>query len=169
MKKFLIISICCLVLVGAILAPAAVFAAESSGAGVTIHFLNPTAIAVVGNNLLVADNVDTNKSVVLSFSLTDSEAIYRTTVEIDGNVTNLSAKGNDGLYAILSNKVIEYTVGNNATLSLAHEYGAEGELNGFVDATYGQYFQSDKTEYFLTSQGLYRNTGKVWAENSAAR
>ena len=164
MKKFLTISICVLLLVGLIVAPTSVSAAENSSAGVTIHFLNPTAIAVVGDNLFVADNIDTNKSVILSFTVGETQATYRETVEIDGNVTNLSAKGDDGLYAILSNKVIEYTVGNNAKLSQAHEYNAEGELNGFVDAVYGQYFQSDKTEYFLTKQGLYRNSGKVWAE-----
>ena len=165
MKKIFGICICLLLLVGVIVAPTAVFAENSAGSAVTIHFLNPTAIAVVGNNLFVADNVDidANKSVILSFTLGASEATYRDTTEIDGNVTNLSGKGNDGLYAILDDKVIEYTIGANAALTITHEFNAEGELTSFVDCTYGQSGDT-YTEYFLTQEGLYRKDAGGWAD-----
>ena len=159
MKKIFGICICLILLVGAIVAPTAVFAEESaSSAGVTIHFLNPTAVAVVNDNLFVADNVDkdNNKSVILGFTIGETNATYRDTIEIDGNVTNLSAKGNNGLYAILDDKVIEYTVGANAKLTKTQEFVEAGELRGFVDCVYGQ-FGDTQTEYFLAQKGLYRN------------
>ena len=167
MRKILGISLCLLLLVAAIVAPTVSFAAESTAnAGVTIHFLNPTAIAIAGDSLFVADNVDkdSNKSVILSFTLGENEAIYRNTIEIDGNVTNLSGKGDSGLYAVLADKVIEYTVSDNAALTYAKEYNEDGELKGFVDCVYGQSYENNQAEYFLAQQGLYRNADRVWAE-----
>ena len=166
MKKIFGICICLVLLVGAIVAPTTVFADESSSnTSVTIHFLNPTAIAVVGDSLFVADNVDkdANKSVILSFTLGESQATYRDTIEIDGNVTNLSAKGDTGLYVILNDKVIEYSVASNAKLTEKTVYNAEGELSGFVDCAYAP-SNATYTEYFLAQQGLYRNDDKVWTE-----
>ena len=166
MKKIFGICICLILLIGAIVAPTAVFADESTtNTSVTIHFLNPTAIAVVGDSLFVADNVDkdANKSVILGFSISESQATYRDTIELDGNVTNLSRKGDAGLYAILNDKVIEFTVGNNAKLTEKTVFYAEGELSGFVDCVYAP-SGANYTEYFLAQLGLYRNDDRVWAE-----
>ena len=164
MKKLLGICICLVLLAGVIAAPVAL-AAEAQSNAVTIHFLNPTAIAIVNDSLFVADNIDkdNNRSVILGFSITQNEAIYRDTIEIDGNVTNLSNKGSEGLYAILDNKVKEYSVGNNAALTPSNEFVSVGELNGFVDCVYGQ-SGSAYSEYFLTQEGLYRNDVRGWAE-----
>ena len=165
MKKIFGICICLILLIAAIVAPTVAFAAESTSS-VTIHFLNPTAIAVVDDSLFVVDNVDkdANKSVILTFSIGDTQAIYRSTIEIDGNVTNLSPKNNDGLYAILHNKVIEYAIGDGASLNEVAQFGETGELSGFVDATYGQSGETHQTEYFLAQQGLYRNSAGGWTE-----
>ena len=165
MKKIFGICICLILLVGAIVAPTVAFATESTSS-MTIHFLNPTAITVVDDSLFVVDNVDkdANKSVILTFSIGDSNATYRSTIEIDGNVTNLSPKSDDGLYAILNNKVIEYAIGDNASLDKVKEFGEVGELSGFVDAAYGQSGETKQTEYFLAQQGLYRNAASGWTE-----
>ncbi|MCH5160061.1 MAG: hypothetical protein J1F66_04345 [Clostridiales bacterium] len=172
MKKIFGICICLVLLIGSLIVPTAAFAASNSANNsVTIHFLNPTAIAVAGDSLFVADNVDAdnNKSVILTFTLGDNNATYRDTIEIDGNVTNLSVKGNDGIYAILSDRVLEYTIGSNAKLTFSQEYAEDGELYGFIDCVYGSagYGQSGKieqTEYFLTQEGLYRNNANGWTE-----
>ena len=166
MKKIFGICICLVVLVAALVVPTVAFAAESTAsAGVIIHFLNPTSVAISGNHLFVADNIDKddNKSVILNFTLTANKATYVDTVEVDGNVKNLSNKGNSGLYAILDDQVIEYTVSRTGKLVEAKTFTELGELNGFVDTVYAQ-SGANKTEYFLAQEGLYRNDAGGWAE-----
>lgn len=154
MKKFVGITLCLLLLV-ALVVPNVAMAEVATNASDIIYFLNPTAIAVVGDYLFVADNIEDGKSVILSFDVSGTKLEYSYTYEVDGNVTNLSAKGNNGLYAVMSDKVVEYSIGAN--LSVVKNIDVADAINfvyGTLNERQGEYYATDKQFY---RQDLYEN------------
>ena len=144
MKKLLCISIC-LLFICAMLVPAVVFAA--SNVADTIYFLNPTALTAIDNNLFVADKIEEGKSVILRYDITSGEPQLKDMYEVSGVVTNLASKEDSGLYAVLSDKVIEFDTN--------FEEQNRWNIADVIDVIYGAY-SSDKTEYVLKSDGLLR-------------
>ena len=153
MKKILGICICLVLLAVAIAAPTA-FAAESpSSSAVTIHFLNPTAIAYANGQLFVADNIDDNNSAIHCFDVSDTATrIY--TQSLTEKVVNLAAKDDESLYVVYANKIVEYGVSDN---KLAEKAIITGYSNP-VDVTYGADLDGHN-EYILTNNALYRKNG----------
>ena len=150
MKKLLFIFICFALIVASIL-PTVVFAADSADSDVKtegiIYFLKPTAIAAVGNYLFVADYIEENRSVIVCFDITEEKAVYKYTEEVSGYVTNLSNKEDSGLYAILQDKILEYSIADG--LSVVQTINVAGA----VDVTYTDNI-STKGEYVLTKSDL---------------
>lgn len=127
------------------LVPAVVFAA--SNVADTIYFLNPTALTAIDNNLFVADKIEEGKSVILRYDITSGEPQLKDMYEVSGVVTNLASKEDSGLYAVLSDKVIEFDTN--------FEEQNRWNIADVIDVIYGAY-SSDKTEYVLKSDGLLR-------------
>ncbi|MCH5156347.1 MAG: hypothetical protein J1G02_00545 [Clostridiales bacterium] len=144
MKKLLCISIILLFIFVAII-PAVVFAASSTAEDI-VYFLNPTAITAMGDSLFIADRIEENKSVIMRYDVTESEPILSEIFEVDGCITNLAQKDN-GLYAVFTDKIVEYSTSFNALNSWS--------IANPIDVVYGTY-GSDKTEYVLKSDGLLR-------------
>ncbi len=154
MKKPVVVAI--LLLVVALTLPTFVTAEASAVSDIT-YFLDPTAIATVQGKLFVADKIESGKSVILCFDVSGDKPNYCFTQEVDGDVEGLSSK-EGGLYAVLSNKVVEYTVGDNA-LTQATVFAVQPNP---VNMVYGA-FGDTKTEIYATTTQLYRNGGdKFW-------
>lgn len=158
MRKIFGICICLLLLVGVIVAPTAAFAAENApSAAVTIHFLNPTAVAFVDNKLFVADNIDEHNSAIHCFDVTESKAKWLYTQSMTEEIVNLSTavknEGENSLYVVFASQIGEYTVGATKLTEAAKITAYPNP----VDVTYGVDGISSKNEYILTDNELYRN------------
>lgn len=111
MKKLLLILIC--VLVVAVCVPTFVVA-ETSSATTTetvandVHFIAPTGIALVGDYLLVSDNVADNQSAILCFDIANGNA-HKFTQIIDKEIVSLSSS-NGRLFAIFADSFVEYKI-----------------------------------------------------------
>ncbi len=143
MKKLLGIAIC-LILLACFVAPTAVAETVTAEDDATYLF-NPTAIAVVGNKLFVADNIEEGKSVVLCFDVSGNKPAERKefSITIDGEITNLSAKEN-GLYVVLRDKVIEYTLGQDE-LTLGQTFNVRDAVSftpGYLNSVLTVYYAS---------------------------
>ena len=161
MKKLLGICICLLLICSALISTV-VFAADATNsvnlAEDIIYFLNPTAITTVGNKLFIADRIEDNMSAILCYDITDNEPILQYTYELNGYVTNLATKQDSELYAVLTDKIIEFAVGNDL------EQSQSWNIANPTDVTYGAH-GSGKVEYILKSNELIRNgeSGNVTA------
>lgn len=150
MKKFVGITLCLLLLVAAIVPTVAMAASAVDTAEDIIYFLNPTAITAVGDHLFVADIIEDNRSAILCYDVSQDEPIYKYTYEINGQVTNLSNKGDNGLYAVLSDKIVEFSVEDSIT-----QVNSWSVTNA-VDVTYGVHGAA-QIEYILKTNELIRN------------
>ena len=157
MKKFtlliLLVALACTTVLG-------VCASAESVSG-NIHFINPTAIAVLDNTLFVADVVEENKSVVLCF---DIDTYAYKTLQIDGMVQNLSAS-QEKLFVVLANCVQEYTFGTSLSLVKTHD------LEGIVDICYGMYEDKSVLYYAQNVDGSinwYRQNLQTGVESTIA-
>ena len=162
MKKILGICICLVLLVGAIAVPTALAAESQSGAAVTIHFLNPTAIACVNGQLFVADNIDDNNSAIHCFDVSGSTTTRIYTQSQTEKIVNLSVKDDDSLYIVYGNKIVEYDVSDNKLTETATITGYANP----VDVTYGADL-GEHNEYILTDSALYRKNGAGTANSEA--
>lgn len=149
MKKLFVIALCLLLLA----APTFVVAFAASGTqsdGVT-HFLNPTAVAVVGNKLFVADNIEDGESMIVCFDVSGDTPAFQYNERVEGNVTELSAKGEEGLYAVLSDKVVEYAVSDKLSVVQTFENlsGVKHFISGVVDT------ENHLGEYYVTSDNIF--------------
>lgn len=154
MKKLSGIFILILILIVAVVPNVAVAApAQSADSQSIIHFINPTAVAVSGNNLFVADNIENDKTAILCFSVEDSaqDLVYKYTVELDGRTVNLAAK-DDGLYALTTDGIIEFEIPQGEQIREKQRFAAAtyGSAQP-VDFAYGAY-NNNKSEYLLTDQ-----------------
>ena len=139
----------------AVIVPTVVFA-DSEPANTAediIYFLNPTAITTVGDYLFVADKIEDNRSAILCFDIANDSPVYKYTHEVDGNVTNLAAKSNSELYAILSDKIVELSVGNSLTETNSWNVANAVDVAYCVDILASE----GKTEYILKVEELVRN------------
>lgn len=154
MKKF--IGICILlVLIVAAIVPTTLFATADTAevASDIIYFINPTAITTVDNYLFVADNIESGRTALLCFDITENQPQYLYTYELNGYVENLSPKMSDGLYVVLPKQVIEYAVSREG-LTEQVVIDLTGYGNG-IDVTYALYGDIP-TAFVLTNDNLYR-------------
>lgn len=112
-KKLFLILIC--VLVVAVCLPTFVVAETSSESTTTtetvandVHFIAPTGIALVGDYLLVSDNVADNQSAILCFDIANGNA-HKFTQIIDKEIIRLSSS-NGRLFAIFADSFVEYKI-----------------------------------------------------------
>ena len=152
MKKIFGICICLILLVAAIIAPTVAFA-DQADANVTIHFLNPTAIAYVDGKLFIADNIDENNSAIHCFNVKGNNAQWLYTQPLTEKIVNLSAKDENSLYVVFTSKIVEY----KASESKITETATITSYTNPVDVTYGMDGRDGKNEYILTDSELYRN------------
>ncbi|MCM1195421.1 MAG: hypothetical protein NC332_05770, partial [Firmicutes bacterium] len=147
--------IICLILISACVAAPLVFAEEeqSTVAEEVIHFINPTALTVMGNNLYVADNVEDNKSAILCFDIEQNAPVYRDTYEVDGKITKLSNNGQDCIYAVRSNDALEINVNDAEQENKTYTVNQGETIVGFA---YGRLGTDGYTQYALTAN-LWRN------------
>ena len=129
--------ILCLTIAVSCLAGATYTAYAVSADEETVHFVNPTAMTIVGNYLYVADNVEENKCAILIFDISRETPTQAGTYELDGTVTNLSDNGTDLLYAVKRNGITELTITSGTALTVSHTYD-EGFTESIVDAAYGK-------------------------------
>ena len=164
MKKLLGICICLLLTLAAIV-PVVAFAADGAQddgiAKDTTYFLNPTAIATVGDKLFVADKIQLNRSILFCYDISGEQPQLASSQEVDGYVTNLAAKDTDSLYAVFTDKITEYTVSNdsisdNQTWTVANP----------IDVTYGA-SGSTAIEYILNGNGIARRAESGYVKTFA--
>lgn len=157
MKKLLGL-ILCITLAVACLSPLTVTAFAAAADEETVHFVNPTAMTVLGDYLYVADNVEENKCAVLIFDLRGEAPKQAGTYELDGTVINLACDGQNTLYAVCGNKVFELAA--NGSLLTEKTVYAEFEED-ILDFTNGVFVGSE-TLYALTANKLLKKEGTVF-------
>ncbi len=126
----------------------------------TVHFVNPTAMTIVGNYLYVADNVEENKCAILIFDISRETPTQAGTYELDGTVTNLSDNGTDLLYAVKKNGITELKITSGTALNVKNTYD-EGFTESIVDAAYGKNVGTspESTLYVYTATQMLRYDG----------
>lgn len=158
MKKISVIIICSAILI-ACLIPTFALAAEQSDTAASVHLINPAAIAVKGDYLYVADNIDANRAALLRFDINDYS--LSGTLEIPYSVSNLST-GNNSLYAVCGNTVLGINGGN--TMEITETFTFDETV---VDFAYGAYLAGN-CYYALVSTGAnaglirYNEDNKTW-------
>lgn len=145
MKKLLLILIC--VLVVAVCLPTFVVAETSSTTTETVandvHFIAPTGIALVGDYLLVSDNVADDQSAILCFDIANGNA-HKFTQIIDKEIVSLSSS-NERLFAIFADSFVEYKIADDAkSVEVAETFAFENVIDVCVSK-----LGSDDTIYFL--------------------
>lgn len=159
MKKLLGL-ILCITLAVACLSPLTVTAFAAAADEETVHFVNPTAMTVLGDYLYVADNVEENKCAVLIFDLRGEVPKQAGTYELDGTVINLACDGQNTLYAVCGGKIEELSVTGGTVLTPNKTYD-EGFTEAIVDAAYGKNVgsASENTLYVYTATQMLRYDG----------
>ncbi len=104
MKKLSFIFIC-VTLIACLLLPNLAFA--DSQQAKDIHFISPVGIALVGNNLFVADNVADNQGALLCFDITDNTNAHKFTHIFSEQIVNVSASG-ERLFVVFAGNFCEY-------------------------------------------------------------
>ena len=132
MKAKFSLAICIVLLASLLCAVALPFAASTvayAEESHDIYFIDPTAVAVVGNYLFVSDNVDDNtKGIVWRFTLNADgvpTAGKQTDIEggringLSGSSISLSDQDNviGSLYVIRKNEAVLYDVASDGTLT----------------------------------------------------
>lgn len=148
MKKISVIIICSALLI-ACLIPTFALAAEQSDTAASVHLINPAAIAVMGDYLYVADNIEQNRTALLRFDIHDYS--LSGTLEIPYSVSNLST-GNNSLYAVCGNTVAELKINGSNPLEITETFTFDETV---VDFAYGS-FTTASAYYALTNSGLLR-------------
>lgn len=144
MKKLSLIFICVLV-VAALCLPTIAFG-ESKVAN-DVHFIAPTGIALVGDNLLISDNVADGQSAILCFDISSGVNSHKFTYLLDKQATSMTSS-NGRLFVIFGDSFAEYTIVEN-TLSLVETY----DIANVIDVCVAQYTYNSGTVqeriYFL--------------------
>ena len=132
MKKIpfvcLILAICLLFAL-----PAPALAADTAQTETDSHIFltNPVAIASVQGNLFVADNLESNHSVVFCFDVSGAEPVKTIEKEFDKQIVNI-AEVDGKLAVIYKNEIETYSVTSNQLIA-ADTYNVGGAL----DVAYG--------------------------------
>lgn len=151
-KRQPIIILICVLLAATLIAcvtPAAAHAAAASAPD-SIHFINPTAITVMGNKLYVADNVEDGKTALLVFDVSGAVPSLTGTYELDGVITALYCDSSAELYAVKDATVSVLTVTADKPPVLKATYAFDSTVTGFVK---GKFNKTD-TYYALTDRLL---------------
>lgn len=134
--------------------PSMAFAATAAtSAGANMRLINPSAILTIGDNLFVADNIDSNRSVILCFDITGSTPIYKYTCSLNKSIVNI-ADVNGELCVIYADSVETYTVGESLEINESKKYD---NTENIKDITYGIYAPASTTYnavYFLDDRDL---------------
>ncbi|MBQ8433573.1 MAG: hypothetical protein IJX23_02060, partial [Clostridia bacterium] len=130
MKKLTLIFIC--VLVVATLCAPNVALAETKVAN-DVHFIAPTGIALVGDYLLISDNVADNQSAILCFDIANGANAHKFTYLLDEQAVGIASSG-ERLFVIFADSFAEYTITNN-TLTVVESY----DIANVIDVCVGQY------------------------------
>ena len=141
MKKLLLILICVLV-VSAIALPTFVVA-ESKTAN-DVHFISPTGLALVGDYLLVSDNVADNQSAILCFDIGAGANAHKFTYLLDKQAVSLSAS-EERLFVVFADSFAEYAMDTQSnTLTLVQSYNQAN----VIDVCIGK-LDNDDVIYFV--------------------
>ena len=108
MKKLLLILICALVVATLCLPNVAL--AETKVAN-DVHFIAPTGMALVGDYLLISDNVADNQSAILCFDIANGNA-HVFTYLLDKQAVNMTSS-NGRLFVIFADCFVEYKIAND--------------------------------------------------------
>lgn len=154
------ILLCLLLIVGCV-APLTAVAneAEASDGQDSVHFINPTAITVLGDRLYVSDIVEDGKTALLCFDISGSMPLLKYTYDkIDGDTIGLSNDKQNTLFLNMGNKVMELTVTQEGVAQTDKIYSMPvSSQSSIVDVAYGKIANiDDKTLYALTQTGLSR-------------
>ncbi len=106
MKRLTLIFVCALLVV-ALVVPSVVLA-ESKVAN-DVHFIAPVGIALVGNNLLIADNVADEQSAILCFDVTTNSNVHKFTFLLEEQAKNISTSG-ERIFVVFESKFVEYKI-----------------------------------------------------------
>ena len=120
MKKLLLILIC--VLVASLLFTTVVAGAESKVTN-DVHLIAPTGIAIVGDYLLISDNVADNQSAILCFNIGDGSNSHQFTHLLDKQAVGLTSS-NGRLFVIFADSFVEFEIADSVnTLTKVEEFG----------------------------------------------
>ena len=108
MKKLLLILICALVVATLCLPNVAL--AETKVAN-DVHFIAPTGMALVGDYLLISDNVADNQSAILCFDIANGNAHVFTHL-LDKQAVNMTSS-NGRLFVIFADCFVEYRIADD--------------------------------------------------------
>lgn len=145
MKKLTLIFIC--VLVVATLCAPNVALAETKVAN-DVHFIAPTGIALVGDYLLISDNVADNQSAILCFDIANGANAHKFTYLLDEQAVSIASSG-ERLFVIFADSFAEYTIENNTnTLTEVKSYPQADVIDVCV-AKLGTEGNLQDTIYFL--------------------
>ncbi len=146
MKKLLLILIC--VLVVATLCVPNIALAETKVAN-DVHFIAPTGMALVGDYLLVSDNVADNQSAILCFDISNANAHVFTHL-LDKQAVNLTSS-NGRLFVIFADCFVEYKIANDKkSLEVVETFNFANVIDvcvGMLDIIYQN--NPKETIYFL--------------------
>ena len=145
MKKLLLILIC--VLVVALCLPTFALADTTTAQANDVHFIAPTGIALVGDYLLVSDNVADNQSAILCFDIANGNAHVFTHL-LNKQATNLSSS-NGRLFVIFADSFVEYKIADDNKSIVEVETFALADV---IDVCVGKLGTEDNLEdtiYFL--------------------
>lgn len=154
--------ILCLVLIAAALVPAVALAAEMTPAEQdSVHFINPTAITVVGDRLYVADKIEDSKTAIICFDASSDSPEPLSTYEFDMVVNGLANNNDDVIYAMGQSSVTELKVDVNRSITIGETYNSFAEDVNIVDFAYGNipYSTTNKTLYALTQNSILQYLG----------
>lgn len=130
MKKLSFIFIC--VLVVATLCAPSLALAETKEAN-DVHFIAPTGIALVGDYLLISDNVADNQSAILCFDIASGTNAHKFTYLLDKQAVGMTGS-NNRLFIIFADSFAEYTIESN-TLTVGETY----DIPNVIDVCVGKY------------------------------
>ena len=149
----------CLALIAVCIIPVSAFAADTASTEEdSVHFINPTAITVVGDCLYVADVVEDGKTALLCFDIAKDSPTLEYTFELDGKISGLSNDGDKRLFAICKNTVVELEIKTPAALAVSKTYSNFDDKNDveIVDFAYGYEVKSttEKNFYAITNNSV---------------
>ncbi len=118
----LIIVLITAVLFACFLPTAEAYAADAPNTPDSIHFINPTAITVMGDRLYVADNIEDGKTALLYFDIGGNIPSLTRTYEWDGVITGLFSDNDTELYAAMGATVAVLNVTEDKEPSVKASY-----------------------------------------------
>lgn len=153
----------CLALLIACVVPTVAFADTAANSEQdSVHFINPTAITVMGSYLYVADIVENNKTALLCFEAGESNPEPKYTYELPESIgiTGLANNGSDTVYAFGGTTVAELKIADDALPAVNATYSLPQDASEILDVAYGKIPNTERnTVYALTKTAVYQYNG----------